>query len=83
MNNKTDYLLPDLSKWDTNIENETKFYNKIPTFYKKNFLRKMILKLMEIQASILDKIPKTTLDSFKSILHPKPSNNISISREND
>ena len=24
MNNKTDYLLPDLSKWDTNIENETK-----------------------------------------------------------
>ena len=43
----------------------------------------MILKLMEMQASIFDKIPKTTSDSFKNILHSKPSNNFSISKEND
>ena len=75
MNNKIDSLPQYLTQTVTNKENQEliKFYNKTLTFYKKNFTKSDIIKtLIEIHANIFDKIPNTTLNSSKNILHPEP-----------
>ena len=75
------------SKGDTKIENQTKTYEVLQQntdILQKELSTKNVIKtLMEIQASIFDKIPKTASDCFKKIIHWKPVNNIGISRGND
>ena len=75
------------SKGDTKIEKQTKTFEVLQQntdILQKALSTKNVIKtLMEIQASIFDKIPKTASDCFKKIIHRKPVNNIAICRGND
>ena len=75
------------SEGDTKIEKQTKTYEVLQQntdILQKELSTKNVIKtLMEIQASIFDKIPKTASDCLGRLIHWNGGGGIGISRGND